>query len=241
MDRVLERARAKRRWVVCWIEKDEVKMGIVRMGCVLKKILPKEESLLQENIFPGRNILLREKWSLQRLRIARKSAVQKGLMMFLAACVILLGLLTLCAFTASDGEYAVSVDMSGGSGKAAVTSPTILRVVDRTPYAQIQWSSANYDYMIVDGKTYLNESEKGRNSVFEIPVLCWDEPMEVIADTTAMGGHHEIRYQLVFYSDSVGSKSELPQEAAKRVLLVAAVIIVVGGVLNYFVKKYIYH
>ena len=157
-----------------------------------------------------------------------------------ALCAILFMLLALCAFTGKDGEYEVSVDMSGGSGKAAVTSPTVLRVADDVPYAQIQWSSANYDYMIVDGRTYWNESEEGMNSVFEIPVLCWDEPMEVIADTTAMGGHHEIRYQLTFYSDSIGSKGELPQEAAKRVLLVAVVIIVAGGALNYFVKKYVY-
>ena len=33
--------------------------------------------------------------------------------------------------------------------------------------------------MVVDGNTYLNESEEGMNSVFEIPVLCWDEPMAV--------------------------------------------------------------
>lgn len=144
------------------------------------------------------------------------------------------------AFALEDGEYSVTVDMSGGSGKASVTSPTVLTVRDGEAFATMQWSSANYDYMVVDGKTYLNESEEGMNSVFEIPVLCWDEPMEVIADTTAMGDPVEIQYRLTFYSDSVGSKSELPQEAAKRVLCVAAAIIVIGGILNYFVKKYIY-
>lgn len=144
------------------------------------------------------------------------------------------------AFALEDGEYSVTVDMSGGSGKASVTSPTVLTVRDGESFATIQWSSANYDYMVVDGKTYFNESEEGMNSVFQIPVLCWDEPMEVIADTTAMGDPVEIQYRLTFYSDSVGSKSELPQEAAKRVLCVAAAIIVIGGILNYFVKKYIY-
>ena len=42
---------------------------------------------------------------------------------------------------------------------------------------------------------------------------------------------------LTFYSDSIGSKSQLPQEAAKRVVAVAVVIIVGGGILNYFVNK----
>ena len=75
------------------------------------------------------------------------------------------------------------------------------------------------------------------NSVFEIPILTMDEGMSVIADTTAMGAPHEINYTLTFYSDSIGSKSQLPQEAAKRVVAVAIVIIVGGGILNYFVNK----
>ena len=61
--------------------------------------------------------------------------------------------------------------------------------------------------------------------------------MDVIADTTAMGSQDEIHYQLFFYQESVGSKNELPQEAAKRVLCVAFGIIVIGGILNYIVKK----
>lgn len=136
-----------------------------------------------------------------------------------------------------DGEYSIQVDLEGGSGKASVTSPTILTVEDGKAYAQIQWSSSNYDYMIVDGEKYLPTNEEGMNSVFEIPILTLDEAMPVIADTTAMGAPHEIEYTLTFYSDSIGSKSQLPQEAAKRVVGVAMVIIVGGGILNYFVNK----
>ena len=137
----------------------------------------------------------------------------------------------------TDGEYSIQVDLEGGSGKASLTSPTILTVEDGKAYAQIQWSSSNYDYMIVDGEKYLPTNEEGMNSVFEIPVLSMDEAMPVIADTTAMGAPHEIDYNLTFYSDSIGSKSQLPQEAAKRVVAVAMVIIVGGGILNYFVNK----
>lgn len=161
-----------------------------------------------------------------------------GLAAFLLLCFLLPALQ---AYAMEDGEYSVSVELSGGSGKASVTSPTVLTVEDGTFAARIQWSSANYDYMIVDDVKYLNQSEEGVSSVFEIPVLCWDEPMNVIADTTAMGSPVEIHYQLIFYSDSVGSKAEVPQEAAKRVLCAAFAIIVIGGILNYFVKKYIYN
>ena len=136
-----------------------------------------------------------------------------------------------------DGEYSIQVDLEGGSGKASVTSPALMIVKDGRMYAQLQWSSSNYDYMIVNEEKILNESEEGRNSVFTVPVTVLDDKMEVIADTLAMGAPHEINYTLTFYEDSIGSKGQLPQEAAKRVVAVALVIIVGGGILNYFVNK----
>lgn len=136
-----------------------------------------------------------------------------------------------------DGEYAIDVSMTGGSGKATVVSPTVFLVKDGKAYAKLQWSSSNYDYMIVDGEKYLPVNEDGGNSVFEIPILAVDEEMPVIADTVAMGAPREIQYTLTFYSASIGSKSQMPQEAAKRVVAVALVIIIGGGILNYFVNK----
>lgn len=136
-----------------------------------------------------------------------------------------------------DGEYSIQVDLEGGSGKASVTSPALMIVKNGRMYAQLQWSSSNYDYMIVNEEKILNESEEGRNSVFTVPVTVMDDKMEVIADTLAMGAPHEINYTLTFYEDSIGSKGQLPQEAAKRVVAVALAIIVGGGILNYFVNK----
>lgn len=137
----------------------------------------------------------------------------------------------------ADGEYAVSVDLVGGSGKASVVTPTVMKVRDGRAYATIEWSSANYDYMVVGTQTYYNTSPPEVNSVFEIPIGCWDEEMPVIGDTTAMGTPHEVGYTLTFYKDSIAGKSTLPREAAKRVVCVAVVIIVGGGVLNHYVKK----
>ena len=85
-----------------------------------------------------------------------------------------------------DGEYSIQVDLEGGSGKASVTTPTLITVKDGSVTAKIQWSSSNYDYMIVDGEKYLPVNEEGSNSEFEIPVTALDEGMPVIADTTAM-------------------------------------------------------
>ena len=96
-----------------------------------------------------------------------------------------------------DGEYSIQVDLEGGSGKASVTSPTILTVKDGQAYAQIQWSSSNYDYMIVDGEKYLPTNTEG-NSTFEIPVAALGTPLAVTADTVAMSTPHEIEYTLTF-------------------------------------------
>ena len=45
------------------------------------------------------------------------------------------------------------MDLEGGSGKASVTTPTLITVKDGSVTAKIQWSSSNYDYMIVDGES----------------------------------------------------------------------------------------
>ena len=136
-----------------------------------------------------------------------------------------------------DGEYSIDVDLSGGSGRANVTTPTWLYVKDGKGYAKLLWSSSYYDYMIVGGEMYLNETTDGSNSTFTIPITVLNEPMEVVADTTAMGDPLEIEYSLTFYGDTVGDKGRIPQEAAKKVFLYALIVMVVGGVLNYFVKK----
>ncbi len=137
----------------------------------------------------------------------------------------------------SDGEYSIEVNMTGGSGRASISSPTLLTVRDGKAYATLLWSSAYYDYMIVEGETYYNLTTDGGNSTFEIPITVMDGSMPVIADTTAMGDPVEIDYTLTFYSETIGSKGQIPQEAAKKVLVIAVIIIAAGGILNYFVKK----
>ena len=142
-----------------------------------------------------------------------------------------------CYINLDDGEYAIELTMKGGSGKAGIVSPTLLTVENHRGYATVTWSSSNYDYMIVGDEKYLRVSDENANSSFVIPVMALDAEMPVIADTLAMGTPHEIQYFLTFSSSSVGAKSELPQEAAKRVMAVAIGIIIGGGILNHFVQK----
>ena len=39
--------------------------------------------------------------------------------------------------------------------------------------------------------------------MFEIPVLCFDEPMQVIGNTVAMSSPHEVEYTLTFHADTI--------------------------------------
>ena len=103
-----------------------------------------------------------------------------------------------------DGVYTAEVTLSGGSGRASVQSPARLTMKGSgTPEAKVTaelvWSSANYDYMLIDGEKYLAEIVDG-HSVFEIPVTWFDRNMAVAADTTAMSQPHEISYTLHFDS-----------------------------------------
>ena len=106
-----------------------------------------------------------------------------------------------------DGEYTAEVALSGGSGRASVQSPAGLtlknsRSAEAEVTAELVWSSANYDYMLVEGEKYLPEIADG-HSVFRIPVTCFDRNIAVIADTTAMSQAHEIEYSLRFDSSSL--------------------------------------
>lgn len=101
-----------------------------------------------------------------------------------------------------DGTYTVSVALEGGTGRATVESPATLRCEGGKFYAAIVWSSPNFDYMKVNGEKYLQTNTEG-NSTFEIPVLAFDQKLDVIADTVAMSEPHEVEYTLYFDSSTL--------------------------------------
>lgn len=119
-----------------------------------------------------------------------------------------------------DGSYTISVKLAGGSGKASVKSPASMRVKDGIPLARIEWSSPNYDYMILNGKKILPLANE-QNSVFELPVLVFDKAMSVFADTTAMSTPHEILYQLEFSLETAQRKGF---SLAALIILVTALL-----------------
>lgn len=101
-----------------------------------------------------------------------------------------------------DGSYTIELTMEGGSGRASIQSPAQLAIADGAATAILEWSSPNYDYMLVDGEKYEPVNTEG-NSTFEIPVDGFDYPMEVVGDTVAMSEPHEIEYTLQFDSSTM--------------------------------------
>ena len=106
--------------------------------------------------------------------------------------------------TVEDGSYTIELTMEGGSGRASIQSPAQITVIDGAATATLEWSSPNYDYMLVNGEKYLPVNTEG-NSVFEVPVEALDVPLTMIGDTVAMSTPHEVEYTVTFHSETLES------------------------------------
>ena len=99
-------------------------------------------------------------------------------------------------------DWGIEGDAHGGKWHRQISL-----LSDEKIQATIIFSSANYDYVLVDGEKYLNEATEG-NSTFTIPVSGFDWKMPVTADTTAMSTPHEIDYSLYFDSATITEVQE---------------------------------
>ena len=136
-----------------------------------------------------------------------------------------------------DGTYHVAVSMEGGSGKASISTPAEVTVTEGKAAARIVWSSPNYDYMVVAGKTYLPVNEEG-NSVFVVPLLAIDEPFDVIGDTTAMSKPHEVAYRLTFdFASAVAAGGTASTSALPLPVIAACVAAAGAGVAIVLIRK----
>ena len=91
-----------------------------------------------------------------------------------------------------DGSYWIRVSMTGGSGRASISSPTGFYVKEGQATADIHWSSASYDYMKLDGVRYDAFTDAAGHSAMTIPVSALNTAIPVLADTTAMSKPYEI-------------------------------------------------
>lgn len=143
--------------------------------------------------------------------------------------------------TLEDGEYSVDVTLEGGSGRASISSPALLIIREGKAFARIEWSSSAYDYMKVEDNTYFPVNTEG-NSVFEIPVCAFDQPVTVIGDTTAMSTPHEVEYTLTFSEASIVPEAggDAPGSAFLPGVIIAAVLCA-AAVLLYFLFRHRTH
>ena len=54
----------------------------------------------------------------------------------------------------TDGSYLVEMTFEGGSGRASIASPVTITVENQKVTATVEWSSPNYDYMLVDERSF---------------------------------------------------------------------------------------
>ena len=140
----------------------------------------------------------------------------------------------IAALELEDGDYTITVELEGGTGKATVQSPAAFTVKDQQGTATLEWSSSHYDYMLVNGEKYLPINKEG-NSTFQIPVYVYDQPMEVVADTTAMSTPHEIDYSLTFHSDEITPVTT--SHSTNPLIYVGCGIVIACVLLVFFLRK----
>ena len=136
-----------------------------------------------------------------------------------------------------DGSYWIRVSMTGGSGRASISSPTGFYVKDGQATADIHWSSASYDYMKLDGVRYDAFTDAAGHSAMTIPVATLDTAIPVLADTTAMSKPYEIEYKLSFDGSallpmtdaSMAEAHALPTDEVQRTLQSATTEVVDAG------------
>ena len=71
----------------------------------------------------------------------------------------------------ADGEHTIEVALEGGTGRASVNSPAVIRKNGDEITAVITWSSPYYDYMIVDGQKYEPVNTDGIHLSFDVDAI----------------------------------------------------------------------
>ena len=127
--------------------------------------------------------------------------MKKRIFCLLGIFILLLTACSTAKTTTSDGQYTIDVKLSGGSGKATITTPAMMTITDGKYTATIIWSSPFYEWVKIGDVQYLPVQEDG-NATFEIPVEL-DKDVPISAQTVAMSEPHVIDYTLYFDSTTL--------------------------------------
>ena len=132
------------------------------------------------------------------------------LLLSILLVALLLNFPVLASGIPEDGVYSISVNLSGGSGKAFIESPAVMTVQNGEASAVVIWSSPFYDLMTIAGVQYKPIQKEG-NATFEIPIVL-DTDIALSARTFAMSKPHEIEYTLRFDSSDMQS-ADAPEDS----------------------------
>ncbi len=149
----------------------------------------------------------------------RKERALKHMLSCMALLAAMTSVTSCCSQGVASSVRDVKITMEGGSGKAHILSPVTVRDTEDGYEAVLEWSSKNYDYMIVDGRRYENEAGEGENSRFTVAIGNITDPLNVIGDTVAMSTPHEIEYVIYWNTETDPedeSNKETPEEAELR-------------------------
>lgn len=95
-----------------------------------------------------------------------------------------------------DGVYACAVALTG-QGRATLQTPARLTVQDGVCAAEIVFSTAKIDYVIVNGEKYEPIRTEG-GAAFEVPVAAFGIGLSIVADSTAIRPAVEVQYSMTF-------------------------------------------
>lgn len=104
-------------------------------------------------------------------------------------------LVTAESLNLADGDYDLDVTLTGGS--MTLQSPAVVHVAGGVCTADIVFSTARIDYVIVDGVRYEPAAAEG-GAVFTVPVAAFDVGLSIIVDSTAMIPAVEIPCTMTF-------------------------------------------
>lgn len=96
----------------------------------------------------------------------------------------------------ADGDYPVEVALAGGGSVEAAT-PATLHVQNGQCTADLLFSSAKVDYVLVDGQRYDVVVTEG-GAACTVPVAAFNVGMAIILDSTAISPAVEVPYTITF-------------------------------------------
>ncbi len=129
-----------------------------------------------------------------------------------------------------DGIYTMDVELAGGTDGESIASPAYVKIENGRPVVSLEWIGQSFDYMVVNEELY-EPIEQDDKYYFELPIMAFDEPMDVIAGTTEADVPHETVYQLTFKSDTAELQSKGVHIPTQSLLFIIVIVVFVIAVL----------